>query len=159
MHTKTLKGGLRATCYHNASFPRSGDRIVKSNHHTTIVYSSNPLEPLPPLFIFDTKAKTESNYNIDPSLCQGLPKVQGKYGTGHMQEWASLVAMRPKGGMDKTLFPLFLDNVILPCYPYIQKETVCNETGRKIKGPLFLKTDTGPGCLCKVKSTSCTRKN
>ena len=46
------------------------------------------------------------------------------------------------------MFPFFIENVILPCYPGLQKETVRDPTtGRKIKGPLFIKTDTGPGRL------------
>ncbi len=51
--------------------------------------------------------------------------------------------------MDKTLFPLFVNEVILKCYPYVQPETVRDADGRKIKGTLVIKTDTGPGRLCK----------
>ncbi len=57
--------------------------------------------------------------------------------------------MRPKGEMDKTLFPLFIKYVILPCYPNVQKDTIHVESARKIKGPLIIKTDTGPGRLSK----------
>ncbi len=64
--------------------------------------------------------------------------------------WDLFVAMQPKGGMDKTLFPLFVKNDILPCYPNLQKETVCcPSTGHKLKGHVILKTDTGPGHLSK----------
>ncbi len=146
--TEGPKVGVKALCYHNPSFPRTGNRIVKSSRHTTGVYATNPLEPLPPLYIFDTKSKSESNYNIDPAWCQGLPKVRGKYGTGRMMTYNSFVAMRPKGGMDKSLFPMYIEKDILPLYPTVQRDTVRDpKTGRKLKGPLFIKTDTGPGCL------------
>lgn len=146
----SIKSGIQGMRYHNPSFPRAGDRIVKCNRHITGVYCTNPLEELPPLFIFDTKAKSESNYDIDSAWCQGLPKVSGKYGTGVKQTWDSFVAMRPKGGMDTSLFPIFIQNVILPCYPYVQSETVrVPVTKRKIKGPLIIKTDTEPGQLSK----------
>ncbi len=51
--------------------------------------------------------------------------------------------------MDASLFPIFIENVILCCYPGLQKKTVCDPmTGHKIKGPLVIKTDNGPGrCL------------
>ncbi len=92
---------------------------------------------------------SESNYNIDPEWCRNLPSVTGTFGTGKRMTYPSFVAMRPKGSMDKILYPLFINEVILECYPNIQKETVRDETGRKIKGPLIIKCDTGPGCLCK----------
>ncbi len=148
LSTEGPKGGVQAQQYHNPSFPWTGDQIIKSNHHIIGVYSTNPLKALPPLYIFDTNARSESNYNIDPAWCHGLPKVHGMYGTGQLRVWDSFVAMWPKGGMDKPLFPLFIKNVILPCNPNLQKETVrCPSKGRKIKGPFILKTDTGPGCL------------
>ncbi len=62
--------------------------------------------------------------------------------------WKSFVTMRPKGGMDSSLFPFFIENVILSCYPGLQKETVCDTmSSHKIKGLLFIKTNTGPGRL------------
>ncbi len=62
-------------------------------------------------------------------------------------EWPSYIAMRPKGGMENTLYSLFIEHVILPCYLNLQKDTVQDKTHCKIKGPLFIKTDMGPGCL------------
>ncbi len=35
-----------------------------------------------------------------------------------------------------------------PLYLSCQNKTVRDETGLKIKGPVFFKTDTGPGWLC-----------
>ncbi len=97
---------------------------MKNDRHTTGVYATNPLEVLPPLYIFDTEAKSESNYNIDPEWCCNLPSVTGTFGTGKRMTYPSFVAMRPKGFMDKSLYPLFINEVILKCYPNVQKETV-----------------------------------
>ncbi len=43
--------------------------------HITGVYSSTPLEPMPPIMIFETKLKTEENMKIKPSWVKDLPKV------------------------------------------------------------------------------------
>jgi len=41
------KGGPATQRHHNPSFNRCGDRVVKSNRHTTGVYATNPFEALP----------------------------------------------------------------------------------------------------------------
>ena len=46
--------------------------------------------------------------------------------------------------MDATLFWMYIRDVILPLYPNISKNCVM-ENGKVIKGPVFLKTDSGPG--------------
>ncbi len=69
----TLKGSLQSQRYHNPTFNHSGDCAIKNDRHTTGVYASSPLEILPPFYIFDTKSKQESNYQIDPKWCCGLP--------------------------------------------------------------------------------------
>ncbi len=78
-----VKGGIQGQRHHNPSFPQAGDCIIKNNQHITGVYETNPLKPLPPLFIFDTEAKAKSNYCIDPAWCKNLHKVRGKYGLGY----------------------------------------------------------------------------
>ncbi len=81
-----VKGGIQGQRYHNPSFPQAGDCNIKSNKYITGVYRNNPLEPLSALFIFDTKAKSESNYCIDPAWCKNLPKVRAIYGIGSERE-------------------------------------------------------------------------
>ncbi len=48
MHTMK-KSGLNVINYYNSSFPCPRDQVVKSNHHTTGIYSSSPIKVLPPL--------------------------------------------------------------------------------------------------------------
>ncbi len=142
------KNGSHDQRFINPAFPHSGNCTVKPICHITSVYTTNPLEPLLQLYIFETKAKKESNYTIDPAWCQGLPTVCGKYGMGKVMIWNSFVTMRPNGGMDAFMLQIFIENVILCCYPGLQKETVHDPTtGHKIIGPLFIKTNTGPDRL------------
>ncbi len=64
-----------------------------------------------------------------------------------MMTYDSFVAIQPKGGMDKALFPMYIEKVILPLYPSVQGETVQDpRTGLKLKGLLFIKTYTRQGC-------------
>ncbi len=125
LSTEAPKQGPLGRRFQNTSFPHSSNRTVKSNQHATKVYTTSPLKPLPPLYFFDTKAK-KKKYKIDPAWCQGLPKVHRKYGNENVQTWESFVAMRPEGGMDYSLFPTFIKNVLIPCFPYLQKEGVCD---------------------------------
>ena len=141
------KGGSTTTCYTNPTFSRARDRVTKSSHHTTGVYATNLLEVLPPLYIFNTKSKNENNYKIDPLWCRGLPKVSGKFGRCKKELWNSFVACRPKGSMDVSLFEMFCTKVILPCYPNVLPTIEQDDDGGIIKGPLFLKVDSGPGRL------------
>lgn len=148
--TEGDKGGSRAQRWANASYHRSGDRIVKNTRHTTGVYATNPLEPLPPLYIFDTSAKHTANQQIDPLWCRNLPEVQGKFGLGVVTKFGSKVAVRKKGSMDSSLFIMYFDEIFLPCYPHVQKETVrCPITKKKLAGPVLMKVDAGPGRLSK----------
>ncbi len=41
----------------NPLFLHAGNHTMKSTHHITGFYTTNPIEPLPPLYIFETKAK------------------------------------------------------------------------------------------------------
>ncbi len=72
------------------------------------------------------KQNNKSNYYIGPTWCKKFPMMIGIYGTGHPQDWNSFVAMQVKGGMDQTLLLLFLNQVIIPCYPIAQPKTVQN---------------------------------
>ncbi len=77
--------GIQGQQYHNLSFLQAGDQTVKSNKHIAGVDCTIPLEVLPQLFIY--VAKLYLYYIIDPAVCQGLPKVCGKFGTDVKQIW------------------------------------------------------------------------
>ena len=59
----------------NATFSRSGDRVLETNQHTSGVHASNPLEELPPCHTHDAKSSEEINFKMNPEWCKGLPKV------------------------------------------------------------------------------------
>ncbi len=52
--------------------------------------------------------------------------------------------------MDKSLYPFFITQVVLNCYPCGQKETVRDETRQKIEGLLVIKCDAGPGAYVRT---------
>jgi hypothetical protein len=59
------KSGTRALVYNNPSLQRGYKKTVKPGRHVTGVYATNSAgEALPPLYIFDSGAKNESNYRV-----------------------------------------------------------------------------------------------
>jgi hypothetical protein len=103
--TKGKKGGSTAIRYTNLFFPGSGDRSVESTFHTTGLYGTTLAgKAMPPLFILNSNAKFEENYNIDPNVYVGLPIVNASYGSGVLQRHHSSVAVRQKGSMDMGLW-------------------------------------------------------
>ncbi len=64
------------------------------------------------------------------------------------RQYPSFVAMRPKGSTDQSFY---FDHVILPLYLNVQQETIQDQDRCKIKGPLCIKTNTGPGQLSSNK--------
>ena len=105
--SKGNKGGQTELRFACPSFPRVGDRVVGSVHHTTGVYAFNLRgDPLPPLYIFDTSSKNTDNYKIDSKILVGLPVVSGRYGQDKVHTFPSFVSMHKKGLMDTSLWAL-----------------------------------------------------
>jgi hypothetical protein len=72
------RGGPRAVMYHNPSLQRGSKRGVKSSRHVTGVYATNADgESLPPMYIFDSGAKFEDNFQVRLQWLEGLPSVTG----------------------------------------------------------------------------------
>ncbi len=63
-NTSTAKGCHQAQHFHNPSFSQAGICLLKNDWHITGVYATNPLEILPPLYIFTLKIKTNQNQPI-----------------------------------------------------------------------------------------------
>lgn len=70
--------------------------LIKSYRHIIGVYGTNPFQPLPPINMFDTKTRAESNYHVDPEWCYSLPTVKEKFHKGMRIEYPSFVAMHEK---------------------------------------------------------------
>ena len=141
------KGGSRTLVYNNPSLQRGYKKTVKPGRHVTGVYATNAGgEALPPLYIFDSGAKIETNYRIKLSWLDGLPIVTGRFGCPDRVEVASFYSVRAKGSMDDSLFNDYIERVVLPLYPNIAKEARFDPiSGKLLCGPVILKVDSGPG--------------
>ena len=148
--TRTNKGGSMTTRYANSSFARSGDRLVESSSHTTGVYGFTLRgECLPPLYILSSSAMNVDNYKFDVRICETLPEVVASYGQDVPSSHASRIAVRRKGSMDTGLWHLLHRQVYVKLYEgRLAPEPVRDPmTGKMLKGPLIVKTDSGPGRL------------
>jgi hypothetical protein len=116
------KGGPRALVYTNPKLQRGYKKTVKPGRHVTGVYATNAAgEALPPMYIFDSGAKIDSNYRVKLSWLEGLPVIQGRFGCPDRVEVASFYSVRARGSMDDSLFNDYVERVVLPLYPNISK--------------------------------------
>lgn len=141
------KGGSRAVSYHNPAFQRGANRGVKSSRHVTGAYATNSAgEALPPLYIFDSSAKLDENFRVRVQWLEGLPTVTGRFGCPTEVESSSFYAVRPRGSMDDSLLNQYIETVIVPLYPNMNKTAIFDPvSGRLNQGPVVLKVDAGPG--------------
>ena len=92
------------------------------------------------------------NFNIEPYWVEGLPTASGKFGQDNKFLYHYSVAVRKKGSMYESLFWLYDENIVLNTYPNSSRKIERdNRTGQLLKGPVFLKVDSGPGRLSKSK--------
>jgi hypothetical protein len=133
--------------YHNPAFQRGATRGVKSARHVTGAYATNAAgEALPPFYIFDSCAKSAENFRVKVSWLEGLPTVTGRFGCPTEVESGSFYAVRPRGSMDDSLLHEYIEQVIVPLYPNMNKIAVFDPiTGKLNQGPVILKVDAGPG--------------
>ncbi|KAI2497543.1 hypothetical protein MHU86_16946 [Fragilaria crotonensis] len=130
--------------YHNPQYQHGCRRSVKSSRHVTGVYATNAAgEVLPPLFIFDSNAKTDENFRVKNSWLEGLPTITGRFGCPTLIESSSFYAVRSKGSMDDSLLNSYIEDVLLPLYPNINKRHLSMQ--QLLAGPVVLKLDSGPG--------------
>ena len=140
------RGGPRAVSYHNPAFQRGASRGVKSGRHVTGVYATNAEgEALPPFYIFDSTAKSEENFRVKIDWLVGLPTIEGRFGCPSKEKYDSFYAVRSRGSMDDELLNQYIETVILPLYPNMNKTAIFDEGGRLLQGPVILKVDAGPG--------------
>jgi hypothetical protein len=140
------KGGSRALVYSNPKRQRGFKKTVKAGRHVTGVYATNAAgEALPPLYIFDSGAKIESNFRVKLSWLNGLPTISGRFGCPSTIEQSSYYSVRARGSMDDSLFNDYIERVVLPLYPNISKEVRFDANGKLLCGPVILKVDSGPG--------------
>ena len=81
------------------------------------------------------------------SWVQGLPKVKGRYGCPTVEEWDSFVSVRKSGCTDEQFMQQIIEEVYLLLYPNIHPTTERDESGKFLRGPIIIKTDSGQGRL------------
>ena len=69
------------------------------------------------------------------------------YGCPTTELYESHISVRKSGCTDEQLMQQLIENVYLPLFPNCQKETVRNDTGKFMAGPVVFKTDSGQGRL------------
>ena len=156
MTTAGKKGSASSGRWVNGSFPRSGERNVVGNFHTTGVYGTTLAgEALPPLYILSTSSQNEDDYKVDPRVCEGLPIVTGYYGGTKRMSYSSCVSVRKKGSMDTGLWHQYIRAIIIPLFKGRIALTPVRDpvTLRLIAGPLIVKSDGGPGRLSRESSS------
>ncbi len=62
----------------------------------TGVFGSNPLEPMPPTLIYDTKSKTAEGMRIKSTWANNLPEVVGFWGFGRATRIDSQVCIKKR---------------------------------------------------------------
>ena len=146
------KGGSRAVSYHSPAFQRGANRGVKSAQHVTSAYATNSAgEALPPMYIFDSSAKCDENFRVKVDWLVGLPTVEGRFGCPTNVESASFYAVRPRGSMDDSLLNQYIETVIVPLYPNMNKTAVFDPVSGKLnQGPGHFKAGCGPGQNCVI---------
>ncbi len=72
--------------------------------------------------------------------------MTGRFGCPTEVESGSFYAVRPRGSMDNLLLNEYVEKVIVPLYPNMNKAAVIDHVSGKLnRGPVILKVDAGPG--------------
>ena len=80
------------------------ERSTRGSRHTTGIYGSSAAgEVMPPLYCFNSSATNEENYQVQPDLVEGLPRVRGRYGCPTTESYESFVDVRKSGCTDEQL--------------------------------------------------------
>ena len=104
-------------------------------------------ETLPPLYIFDSGARTDDGFKINKKSVLGLSRVRGRFGCPNVERYFTFVAVRSSGSTDEGIFQQYVENVILPLYPNIGPQVVRDNSGRLLTGPVWIICDTVLGQL------------
>jgi hypothetical protein len=138
------RGGSRNISYHNPTLQRGVSRKVKAGRHVTGVYATNADgEALPPFYIFDSTATCKDNFRVN---MVGLPSIIGRFGCPTNIESGSYYAVCSSGSMDEELLNQYIETVMVPLYPNMNKTAIFDSrTGKINQGPVILKVDAGSG--------------
>ena len=114
----------------------AGQTSDKSSQKCTLVFGIIGDEPMPPLFIFPSSAKTMERMKIDTKKLLSFQQVHGQYGFDSKMYHDTTVAMSGKGGMNAVIFENWIAEHVMPLWPDLE-----DVPGKRV----MLKTDMGPG--------------
>ncbi len=115
----------------------------------TGVYTRNAAgEALPPMYIYDSSAKSAANFQVKTKWFDGLPTVVGKYWHHNLVENSFVFCSQGYGlnGRQFTQYILnaYIEQIVIPLDMH-RTAQFDEKTGRLIQGPVILKLDAGPG--------------
>ena len=84
------------------------------------------------MYIFDSGAKIDDNFQVKLQWLEGLPSIVGRFGCPEQIECGSFYSVRANGSMDDSLLNDYIEKVILPLYPNISKTAAFNPTTGKL---------------------------
>jgi len=146
--TQNEKGGSRSIRWGDPKLAKGSERGTRGSRRTTNIYGSNTAgEAMPPIYCYDSSAGDQENFQIKPSWVQGLPKVRCRYGCPTIESYDSFSSVCRSICTDEQLIQQIIENVYLPLYPNCHKVVTCDDNGKLLAGPVFLKTDSGQGRL------------
>ena len=142
------KGGSRSTTLTNPALPRAGSKFAKDDgNHVSACYGATPLEPMPPVMIYNSGAKDLNKMKVRPTWAVNLPVVTGRWGFNETTSMDTQVSARHKGSMEEDLW-IRTCLLYLSLYPNVAPRFEW-DGDVLIKGPIMIKTDSGPGRQCK----------
>jgi hypothetical protein len=114
----------------------AGQTSDKTSQKCTVVFGIIGDEPIPPLLIFPSGAKTAERMKIDSKKLLSFQQVHAQYGFDSKMYHDVTVAMSGKGGMNAVIFENWITEHVMPLWPDLE-----DVPGKRV----MLKTDMGPG--------------
>ena len=127
--------------------PSRAARVESNQVGTSPVYMQKTAgKSLPPMYIFNSRAKYEDNFQVHLQWFEGLPSVTTQFGCPKQTESGTVYLVKLHGSTDDFLLNDYIHQVILPLYPKISKTTAFHTTtGKPLRCLVSLKLDSGPG--------------
>jgi hypothetical protein len=138
------KSGTRALVYSTSpNLQRGYKKMVKPGWHVTGVYVMNSAgEALSPMYNFDLGTRIQRNYQVKLSwLVEEIPVIHGNFGCpnrggasgGGERAGFDLFGKMDRSAMDNSLLNDYIEHVVLPFYPNINKTAMFDPNTGKLR--------------------------
>lgn len=135
--------GPRAGTLIHSELSRGGARSCRSFHHVTGGYGVTMAgEPIPPLYIFTSKA-AEGNEQVNVKWVETHGFIRGKWGNDTYKNIKPWVAATKEGSINNKLFMAYVEECTFEMFPEetVSLEVERDDHGRLIKGPVLWMMD------------------